>query len=946
MSAEEPKLNPAEVFALRASEALTSFLIYARAFPNSRVRKVILLPADDPRSDTAYWHTKDQHIGVSAKLLGGIINEPLALEAVIGHETGHSSFTLSWPGPTLLKTGFHNFIVQHLEDWRLNTFLVEQFPHLNDGFSALYAAVRGQRKEQAATGPEKAWKCIYRLWNGVSDRSYHTNFPLQVDYVIRSSDASKADLWEKLRPHMLGYQRQQPDFYDPVGNKERHTLAIGHAAEILRILEEEKALPPDRSPSAMLKAAKEEKKRREQEKSDKGDKSESGAPESSPNKDKSKEGTPQEGGSKPDEADKEAKSNESPADDKPQDKPDSAQPKSKESGTPEEEQASQGDDASAEPTEEGEGEPARGSQGNNSDNEDTKPQDSGSSSQGEQAETSEGDADEGSPKGGPTNGNPTETGSEGEASEASEGDPSKDEQAQEGTEPADGSKPAPNGASESPEPQSESPSEGGQSSETPKGAGTADGEMEWEEVEDLEGGNSDSNSDKPAPDSPSPASEAEGTPDTGTTPPAGSPPPSAPTSAGATPGGTPSAGSPASEPTPPSDGTPSSAPSGAPSESGATNEDLEPSEEFKEYTDEELDEAIEALEHIERWTQAGKPADAKELTEDEMKEARQKALEDAANHSDAEKPVEPFKLTPPESPPNTGGDTPLESLFGGYIEPGDLAAYNEFVKEWGPTVAQMRKLFANAQSKRDMEQGHKANPASAGPRIRMRAVARRLASRSSDERKLFYTRESSYHKGRQRMKFDDVLLALDSSGSMSSLMGTVHVYTAAIYLALQKEKMRCVVATTKANKPWLVNDGNIMENPARVVATIGNIQGSGDVDLANGSIQLLRKKQKPNSDPATSRIVILSDCCATPRDINAVKETALAIGYPLCIIVFNHAGLESHFLHVKSEIPFATFIVSKTEASKDGVIKTLTALAGWMSDPEAVYRRSNGVVRT
>jgi len=259
------------------------------------------------------------------------------------------------------------------------------------------------------------------------------------------------------------------------------------------------------------------------------------------------------------------------------------------------------------------------------------------------------------------------------------------------------------------------------------------------------------------------------------------------------------------------------------------------------------------------------------------------------------------------------------------------------MKIWSSKVSKIAKTFANAKAKSHQEQGHKSSPKSLGHRLRVRSVVRQISNPRADA-KIFYARSGDMVAGHARANFEDILIGMDCSGSMSTAAPMMRNLVGLTYLALRKSKTRCAICATDCDRPTLVGKGMKLERPEPVIASLKELSVNGDVDMANGSVQVLRKLQNKNSNPANSRLVIFTDCCAHAGDANAVAAAAEEIGYPICIVVI---GSNAHYINMVLKLmPKASFIDIPHRMSPEEILQFMQVFATWMADPAGFYQRA------
>lgn len=277
---------------------------------------------------------------------------------------------------------------------------------------------------------------------------------------------------------------------------------------------------------------------------------------------------------------------------------------------------------------------------------------------------------------------------------------------------------------------------------------------------------------------------------------------------------------------------------------------------------------------------------------------------------------------------SSGEDTQLVTDFI-EIPPQDLKVYKVFIQENGKHLAELRKLFANSKYSTTFEQSKKSVASEGGHRLRSRAVARKLANPHSATNKLFLTRSNGTMGGQSTCKYEDVLQAIDSSGSMGSTIDLVKRYAGLVHLVMHRDRNRSLMASTMNDTPYLICKGAKLEPEAIAIAKLCSIRGNGDVDLANGSVQLLRTLQRLSSKPEFSRLIIHTDCCAQDRDWSQSAAAALEIGYPTCIMMYNRST--TYLEYAKKYYPKAGIIHVKNH---ENIQPYLQLLAQWMSNPQ------------
>jgi hypothetical protein len=388
-------------------------------------------------------------------------------------------------------------------------------------------------------------------------------------------------------------------------------------------------------------------------------------------------------------------------------------------------------------------------------------------------------------------------------------------------------------------------------------------------------------------------------------------------------------------------GSGSSSGEGSPSKGGSTPAESKAKKELEGMSTSELEDLKDALEKANatggKDGKGSKPEGAEEAPAQDSKNAYDHSsggeFEGAAEHPDAK---EKGKESGAKS--TSAGGTDTEYLpFEGYVEPKDVKAHQKFLETWGPEIARIAKTFANAKAQSNMEQGHKSVSHSSGHRLRIRSVARQLSNPRSDA-KIFYSRSGAMAPGHARTNFEDILIGMDCSGSMSTAAPMMRSLVGLTYLALRRSKTRCGICATDNDRPKLISRGLKLERPEPVITLLNDLSVNGDVDMANGSVQLLRTIQNKGSDPKNSRLIIFTDCCAHDRDATQVAAAAKAIGYPVCIVVI---GSNDHYIgRVMQLMPASSFISIPHRMNDKEILTFMKVFARWMAHPESFYQKS------
>lgn len=809
---EELNQEQLKKFLAVADKTMRKFYYYAKAFPNSRVSKLQIC-TDIKKGDTAWWNSHDNTITFSKRLLEYFDFKESLLEFVLNHETAHSSFTFSWIEPKEY-IGIAPMIVNHLEDWRLNTFLVGQFPHLSNSTRECYEKLDSMRLESIKEkrkqvedslraektqeeliqkeledfdkahsnnlGTEVNINFIVQFWSGIGSLTCYTNFEDQYNLYVDSLNLTpqQRELVDKVTPHILAFQALQPEFFDTPGNKKKSLISMFHAREILKIFKDYELINETLSISQIIQIINDILESRKNSDADSNNNSQNG------NQSGAKGQEPKDGqGNQPGEQGQNPGSG---AGQEPKDGQGSGSGQTNESS---ESNSNQGN-------------PSGSAQGktNKSSKPDSNQNSSSRKTQEQSKETNESDTKQGSSD--PSKEQPQE---------------SKDNQNKSGQESPD---------------QKDNPSQtGAQESSAAKKARESLEKQTTSELEDLK-------------EKLQQAKES----------------------------------------------------------FGDSNSDQTPGE-----------------------SEPSSPEESKEAKEEGDKEQKEQEGFDTESNDDAQ-----------DKSHDAGGVT--EYLpFEGYASPEDLSGYDKFMSKWGSYVPKIARLFANARSKTNLEQGHKSSAKSSGHRLRIRSVARQLSNPKQDA-KIFYSRTGDLTKGKSTANFEDILIGLDCSGSMDYVRGMLKVITGLTYLSLKKSKTRCVICATERDRPKLINEGKKLERPEPVIANISNLRTNGDVDMANGSVQLLRKEQNKSAKPQNSRLVIISDCAVLDHDARQVAATAKEIGYPVCVIAI--APYHHYFESCLKLMPDATFICIPNSLTEPQMIEFMGNFASWMSDPESFERIS------
>ena len=319
----------------------------------------------------------------------------------------------------------------------------------------------------------------------------------------------------------------------------------------------------------------------------------------------------------------------------------------------------------------------------------------------------------------------------------------------------------------------------------------------------------------------------------------------------------------------------------------------------------------------------GKPGEAKEKTEEEVRGELQEIGEEK------------------ESGGGTGaGGTGYSNGTGNThkeINPVDKAIYDRFISENASFIRYVRRLMANAKNSLTSERGHKSIEGRKGTRIRIRGVIEHLR-KPSEESKLMWQREGKPGPGKKNLVLEDLLIGIDGSGSMGSVRQLMCKLLALICEGAKDAMIPTSIVISYDGTPHVIREGRQVGQQEKTIRKLLQLDPCGGTDMGRGSISTLSRLRRTGSSKDMSRLLIITDCCTSIRDLETVAQQSKDIGYPACVL-----GLGTGFRNaeiVKKTMPEAALICyDEHDESEEMLYRYMIKFCEWMSDPKSFSRQ-------
>jgi hypothetical protein len=276
--------------------------------------------------------------------------------------------------------------------------------------------------------------------------------------------------------------------------------------------------------------------------------------------------------------------------------------------------------------------------------------------------------------------------------------------------------------------------------------------------------------------------------------------------------------------------------------------------------------------------------------------------------------------------PATGGDIAPTT-------PADKAVYDTFKAENASLIRHLRRMMANAKNNRFTSRSHKAVEGKTGTRLRVRGVVEHL-NRPTQDSKLMWQRAGGPAPGRKELVLEDLLIGIDNSGSMSSVLQLTRKVVALICESANNASIPVSIVISTDGVPEALSEGHKVQSQAGTIRKILNLEPLGGTDMARGSIELLQKLRRKTSERKMSRLIVVTDCLTSEEDLQEVSNQSTSIGYPTCVL-----GLGTSYssgLEVSRVLPEAALICyDSRKPSEENIYCFIAKFCEWMSDPDS-----------
>ena len=247
-------------------------------------------------------------------------------------------------------------------------------------------------------------------------------------------------------------------------------------------------------------------------------------------------------------------------------------------------------------------------------------------------------------------------------------------------------------------------------------------------------------------------------------------------------------------------------------------------------------------------------------------------------------------------------------------------------------------MMANAKNNRHLSRGHKTVEGRSGNRLRVRGVIEHL-NRPTQESKLMWQREGSPASGKNELVLEDLLIGIDNSGSMNSVLKLTRKMVALICESANDVSIPVSIVISTDGIPEALSEGHKVQSRPATIRKILNLEPIGGTDMARGSIELLHKLRRKTSKQEMSRLIIVTDCLTSEHDLQAVAQQSKSIGYPTCILGLGTSKTNAH--EVSNCIPNAAVICFDSKSpSEENIYCYIAKFCEWVADPDAFPRSS------
>jgi len=334
---------------------------------------------------------------------------------------------------------------------------------------------------------------------------------------------------------------------------------------------------------------------------------------------------------------------------------------------------------------------------------------------------------------------------------------------------------------------------------------------------------------------------------------------------------------------------------------------------------------LKTLEALQKMPNQGEQGDAQGISEEKVETEREKIGEE--NKASGSGPGGGVGYS-------DGSGRPREVP----TDPVDERVYKKFTTDYANMIRYLRRMMANAKNHRTDERGHRVAEGKRGTRVRVRGVIEHLAKPSEDS-KIMWQREGTIAPGKSNLVLEDLLIAVDGSGSMQGIKELLRTSLALICEGAKESRIPTSIVVSYDGAPEVFCEGRKVNKQEKVIRQLLSINPDGGTDMGNGSIGTLVGLRRQGSNPEMSRLIIVTDCCTSGSDLRSVSSYAKTIGYPTIVLALGTNDQQAK--EVLKAMPFSSIICFNiNSASNENIFKYLVKFCEWMSDPREFFRKS------